>query len=178
MAADLRFGALQSAQLIFRIAGRDVWGGPWPVVRRAYTNRWCRNDTSKWATLPGGQNAARRNVENYGRRTIHSGSKLGEKSRTAPTPGKSLNRNAFEPTHKSQGFEVSAPRRKQIPRDCWSDPMALSLGTACPEVGNQAGENGGDRHQLWPEPMHSTATLIREPKLCFGSSPPFLVFAP
>src|SRR5438132_1281362 len=28
--------------------------------------------------------------------------------------------------------------------------------TACPEDGNQASENGGDRHQLWPEPMHST----------------------
>src|SRR5437588_889596 len=28
--------------------------------------------------------------------------------------------------------------------------------TTRPENGNQAGEDGGDRHQLWPEPMDST----------------------
>jgi len=27
---------------------------------------------------------------------------------------------------------------------------------ARPEDGNQAGKNGADRHQLWPEPMDST----------------------
>src|SRR5260370_29379412 len=31
----------------------------------------------------------------------------------------------------------------------------VGTNTTRPENGNQAGDNGGDRHQLWPEPMHS-----------------------
>src|SRR5579864_6428039 len=58
--------------------------------------------------------------------------------------------------HRNQNQYVNRGRNHSADHGSGNRFHHVRANTACPEDGNQAGENGTDRHQLWPEPMHST----------------------
>src|SRR5713226_9696215 len=58
--------------------------------------------------------------------------------------------------HRNQNQYVNRGRNHSADHRSGNRLHHVGTNTTRPENGNQAGENGGDRHKLWPEPMHST----------------------
>ncbi len=58
--------------------------------------------------------------------------------------------------HRDQNQHVNCGRNHSADHGGGNWLHHVGANTTRPQNGNQAGENGGDRHQLWPEPMHST----------------------
>src|SRR5207245_7680367 len=58
--------------------------------------------------------------------------------------------------HRNQNYYMNRGRNHSADHGGGNRLHHVGANTTRPQNGNQTGENGGDRHQLWPEPMHST----------------------